>query len=345
MIKRLIFGLLIVAAIGITWGYFRFFTKATAFEAPYKYLYIPTQKANKATILKRVSRDSIVKKVLLFDKMAEKAGYWDNIIPGRYRIEKGMSLNEIIALLKSGRQYPVKLFIPKLRTLPELGMTIRQVIEADSASVMAAVMSPENLQKNGLTPVNWSAFILPGSYQVLWTDHPDTVLQKLIAYRNNWWEQENRKNKAAELGFSPENIHTLASIVEEETNDPEDRKLVASVYLNRLKIGMPLQADPTVRFALKDFTSNRVLYAQLRTPSAYNTYLNRGLPPGPICTPTAEAITAVLQSPKTDYLYFVANADLRGGSTFTTNYKDHIKAAKLYRDSLNAWLKRKKQAE
>lgn len=342
--KRLLFGLLVVSALLVTWGYYRYFAMATAFEAPYKYLYIPTQKANKATVLKRISRDSIVEKVKLFDMWASREGYWENIKPGKYRIEKGMGIKEIVALLQNGKQHPAKLSLIKLRTLNELGMAIRQVIEADSTTVMDAVLKPEGLKKNNLTTANWSAYVLPGSYEVLWTDHPEAILKELVDHRNNWWQQENRTGLAEALGYSPEGIHTLASIVEEETNDPEDRKLVASVYLNRLRIGMPLQADPTVRFALKDFVSNRVLYAQLRTPSPYNTYLNRGLPPGPICTPSPEAISAVLQSPKTEYLYFVANADLRGGSTFSTNYEDHTKAAKLYQDSLNAWLERKKQA-
>ena len=133
--------------------------------------------------------------------------------------------------------------------------------------------------------------------------------------------------------------------MEEETNLPQDKGNIASVYLNRLKTGMPLQADPTIRYALGDFTLNRIMYGHLKTVSPYNTYLNKGLPPGPICTPAPNTIEAVLNAPQTDFLYFVANPDLMGGSTFTTNLDDHNKAARRYQDSLTAFLMRKAQKE
>jgi UPF0755 protein len=185
------------------------------------------------------------------------------------------------------------------------------------------------------------AYIIPDTYEVIWTWSPERVLQKLKEDRERWWNKNDRKALAAKIGLSQEDVHTLASIVEEETNKKDDKPKVASVYLNRLKMGMPLQADPTIRFALKNFTMNRVLFVHLRTPSPYNTYLNKGLPPGPICAASPSSLDAVLNAPKTDYIFFVADADLMGGSTFTTNLADHNKAAKVYQDSLSAWLKRK----
>nr|MCU0395674.1 endolytic transglycosylase MltG [Chitinophagaceae bacterium] len=168
-----------------------------------------------------------------------------------------------------------------------------------------------------------------------------TVLRKLKAESDKWWSRQERRNKAEAKGFSPEQIYAIASIVEEETNRAKDKPLVASVYINRLRRGMPLQADPTVRFARKDFESNRVTYEHLRTPSPYNTYLNKGLPPGPICIPSLSTIDSVLNAPNTEYLYFVAKPDFSGYSVFTTNFRDHSVAAKAYQESLNAWLQRK----
>jgi UPF0755 protein len=166
-------------------------------------------------------------------------------------------------------------------------------------------------------------------------------MERLYEEQQKWWNRGGRLQKAEARGLSANQVYILSSIVEEETNIPADKPLVASVYLNRLQKRMPLQADPTIRFALKDFAMNRVMYTHLAVSSPYNTYRNAGLPPGPICTPSPATIDSVLAAPTTNYLFFVANADLRGGSTFTTNLADHNKAARLYQDSLEAWLERK----
>ena len=162
---------------------------------------------------------------------------------------------------------------------------------------------------------------------------PRKIFQQFYdAYKNFWTEE--RKVKADSLGLSPIEVTTLASIVEEETNKKADKYNIASTYINRLKIGMKLQADPTIKFAMRNFGLKRITGTHLATVSPYNTYLNTGLPPGPICTPSVETLDAVLDAPKTDYIYFVASSAFDGSTVFTTNYDDHLKYARLYQQEL-----------
>ncbi|HVG42414.1 MAG TPA: endolytic transglycosylase MltG, partial [Chitinophagaceae bacterium] len=156
---------------------------------------------------------------------------------------------------------------------------------------------------------------------------------------------EDKKKKAAALNISPLQAYTLASIIEEETNNTEEKDTMASVYLNRITIGMPLQADPTVKFALKDFGLKRIMQKHWQIPSPYNTYLVRGIPPGPICTPSKQTINAVLDAPKTEYLYFVANKNLKQSHIFTTNYADHLKYAREYQKVLDSIFIAKREKE
>jgi UPF0755 protein len=340
--KRIVAAVIFISLTGIVLvGYFRFFAAATGFSGKEKIIYIKTKAATRSEILKVLEKDSVVKNINHFDWLAGKLDYWENIKPGRYKITAGMSVKQMVVYLRSGSQFPARLVINKLRLTEDLGKVMARAIEADSSEIMQFLKNGDSLKKYELNEANLLAHIIPDTYEVLWTWTPERTLKKLMEDRDKWWGKNNREDKARKLGLRPEEVHTLASIVEEETNKKEDKPKVASVYLNRIKLGMPLQADPTIRYALKNFKMNRVLYVHLRTPSPYNTYLNRGLPPGPICTASPSTIDAVLDAPDTDYIFFVANADLLGGSTFTTNLTDHNRAAKVYQDSLSAWLKRK----
>ncbi len=325
--------------------YFLFFAATTEFSGKEKFMYIKTTEANRSEVLKTLAKDSMVQYVAVFDWLAGKVKYWDKIKPGRYKITSGMSVSQVVRLLRGGRQTSSRLVINKLRLKEDFARLLDKNIEADSTEIINLLTNPDSLKKYGLNEANVLAHIVPDTYELLWTWSPERSLKKLLADREKWWDKNERRAKAEALGLSPDEVHTLASIVEEETNYKQDKLNIASVYLNRLKMGMPLQADPTIRYALKDFTMNRVYHSHLRTPSPYNTYINRGLPPGPICTPSPATLDAVLDAPETDYIFFVANADLRGGSTFTTNLADHNKAAKLYQDSLSAWLERKAARE
>jgi UPF0755 protein len=175
---------------------------------------------------------------------------------------------------------------------------------------------------------------LPDTYTYFWNSTPEKVFEKLVQENEKFWNEE-RIQKAQSKNITPVQAHIVASIVEEETNADSEKGEVASVYLNRVRIGMPLQADPTVKFALRDFGLKRIYHGHLQAPSPYNTYRNKGLPPGPICTPSRKTIDAVLDAPQTNYLYFVASPKLDGTHDFSATYDEHLKKARLYQKELN----------
>jgi UPF0755 protein len=270
-----------------------------------------------------------------FDKTARLFGFSaDRVKAGRYKINKGMSLFQLVRMLKNGRQTPVNLVITKLRTKEDFARKTGSLFECDSMQMMAFLDNPDSLDRYGLDTNTVMTAILPDTYTYFWNTTPSRIFKKIYENSQLFWNEE-RSEKAANHGLTPAQAYILASIVEEETNDKNDKPLIASVYLNRLSRGMPLQADPTIKFALRNFTLKRIYQKYLSVESPYNTYRNKGLPPGPICTPSRQTIEAVLDSPGTDYLYFVAKSDLSGKHVFTSNYNDHLKYAKEYQQLLN----------
>jgi UPF0755 protein len=175
---------------------------------------------------------------------------------------------------------------------------------------------------------------MPYNYEIKWNDSPRKIVEQFAKSYQKYWT-ESQTEKAKKLGLSPIQVSILASIVEEETNKKADRLKIASTYLNRLKTGMRLQADPTVKFITRDFNLGRIMNGHLALDSKYNTYKHEGLPPGPICTPSFDAIEAVLNAPKTDYLYFVASYKFDGSTIFTSNYEDHSKFVDLFHKEQN----------
>lgn len=327
IILFLLAGILLFAGI----IYYKFFSSKTDFSGERKFLYIRSDAATRQAVLDSLSGDSIVTNLHDFDWLAGKMGLWEKIKPGKYRIDKGASVFAVAKKLRSGDQVQVRLVINKLRLPEDMARLVGKNFQADSASVMQFLdKHPEAFHK-----------VIPDTYIFPWTFPLDNIFTKVNDEYDDWWKKKDRSQKAASLGYTPGQIYTIASIVEEESNVTADKPKIASVYFNRLKKNMPLQADPTIRYALKNFNMNRVYYNSLMVQSPYNTYRNAGLPPGPICTPSQATIDAVLDAPVTDYLYFVANPDLMGGSTFTSTYTEHTKVAKEYQDSLSAWLLRK----
>ncbi|MDQ6812406.1 MAG: endolytic transglycosylase MltG, partial [Bacteroidota bacterium] len=181
------------------------------------------------------------------------------------------------------------------------------------------------------------------TYTMYWNTSPGKIFRRLKSEKENFWQKNDRLAKAQKLGFTPEQVYTIASIVEEETNQQDEKGNVASVYINRYESGMALGADPTIKFALNDFSLKRIYEKHLQVISPYNTYKNRGLPPGPICTPSSKTIDAVLNAPKTDYMYFVAKADFSGHHTFSSNYTEHLQHAREYQKALDEMILRKQQ--
>ena len=271
----------------------------------------------------------------VFDKIAAVLKYKSHVKPGRYEIKDGSSILSLIRVLKAGNQSPVKLVINKLRTKEDLASKIGNNFECDSLEVIRFITNNDSLAQYRLDTNTVMTVVIPDTYQILWNTGFKKIFAKLRTAQQIFWNDERQK-KAAEKNLSPAQVYTLASIVEEETNKPEDKLLVASVYLNRLAAGQNLGADPTVKYSMRNFGLKRVLNVHLRYESPYNTYLYKGLPPGPICTPSPKTIDAVLDAPHTDYMYFVARPDLKGYSNFAVTYAEHLINAKAYQHALDS---------
>lgn len=333
IMKKLILGILIFVLIAAIAGWM-FMGPATNFEGSKQTLYIRSTAATKEAVLDSVGTNKIVKQASLFNWLADRMHYWEKIKPGKYDIKKGSSLVTIVRQLRNGQQTPVNFTINKIRTKEDFARLVGKRFECDSLQMMLFLNSTDSLRNYGVTTEDAVTAILPDTYTFLWNTTPDKIYKKFWDGAQAFWSDE-RQRKAQNLGLNPAHTYILASIVEEETNASAEKGTIASVYLNRIKTGMPLQADPTVKFALKDFGLKRIYEKHLLTESPYNTYRNRGLPPGPICTPSKATIDSVLTSPQTNYIYFVASPLFNGTHIFASSYADHLKNAKAYQQALN----------
>jgi len=332
-----IFFVLVVCAGIIGWLLFG----PTINEPEGKYLFIPTG-ANYQTV-----KDSLVKKKIIngtfwFDRISSFLDYSKAVKPGRYRITDGMSVIGLVRMLRSGNQAAVKLVITKLRTKEDLAKKLAANFECDSISVIQFLNNNDSLDKYNVDSNTVMTIVIPNTYTLNWNNTPSSIFKKLNTAHQQFWNKE-RKAAAASLQLSEKEVYILASIVEEETNAEEDKGKIASVYMNRMHKGMKLAADPTVKFAMKDFGLKRIYFKHLTFPSPYNTYLVSGLPPGPICTPSIKTLDAVLHAPATDYLFFVAKPDLKGYSNFASDYGEHQVYAKAYQMALDSLMKKKSE--
>jgi UPF0755 protein len=297
-----------------------------------EYLYIRTG-ASAADVKKELTDHKFLNGTSWFNLASTFLSY-KNIKPGRYKMEQGMSQFDLVRMLRNGNQSPVNFVITKIRTKETLASRLGKAFESDSLQIIHFLNNPDSLKQYGLDTNTVMAAAMPYTYTIKWNATPSDIFENFYTAFKNFWTDE-RKQKADSLRLTPTAVATLASIIDEETNAKTDKPNIASVYLNRMAKGMPLQADPTVKFAMKNFELRRILNVHLDTPSPYNTYVNKGLPPGPICTPQIETLEAVLNSPKTDYIYFVANSAFDGSHIFTSNYSDHMKYARIYQKELN----------
>lgn len=334
-------GLLLLFAIYTGW---KFFGPTTYFDASVKYLYIPTANPTKGEVLQRLQADSMLSSPFFFEWMAGRMNYWNRIKPGRYKIESGNSIFHIVRLLRNGTQTPVNLVITKLRTREDLASLAGRRLECDSMQMIRFLTSNDSLQPYRLDTNTVMTAVFPDTYTYFWNTTPGNVFGKFLKQYNLFWTPE-RMDLAKKKGLTPQTAYILASIVEEETNKQTDKGNIASVYMNRMEKGMKLGADPTVKFALRDFGLRRIYYKHLAVESPYNTYKVTGLPPGPICTPSASTIDAVLHAPSSNYLYFVARSDFSGYHVFANTYQEHLKFAKEYQDSLTHYLQRRQAAK
>lgn len=268
-----------------------------------------------------------------FKWVANKKRYY-NIKAGKYTVKKGMSANALVNLLRSGRQNPIVLSFNNQDSLEKLAGRIAKDIEPDSISLLNAFKDSDFLAKNNLTEKTALQIYLPNSYELYWNTSAKRFRNKMLYEYNAFWNK-NRLQKAANLNLSKTEVSTLASIVQKETAQNIERPIVAGLYLNRLKRKIPLQADPTVIYAIKekkgqDFEVKRVLLKDLELRSPYNTYRNRGLPPSLIAMPDISSIEAVLNPAKHNYIYMCVDVDNLGFHAFASSLRTHNKNAAKY---------------
>lgn len=297
------------------------------------YLYIHTG-ARYDDVLTELEKQGYLKDLSTFSFVAKRANYPSRVRAGKYKIEPGTSNYNLVRMLRSGRQTPVKLVINKLRTQEDFIKMVTANLEANADSLRYLLNDSAYLAHYELNGYTSMCAILPDTYEFYWNTSADKVFQKIAKNYLSYWNEE-RRQKASAKHLSQQQVITIASIIEEETNMVADKPKIASVYLNRIKKGTPLQADPTLKFAVGDFTIRRISGALLQVNSPYNTYTHAGLPPGPICTPSKATIESVLNAPDTKYYYFCAAPELDGRSLFAETLDEHMKNARAYQKALN----------
>ncbi|XCF05531.1 endolytic transglycosylase MltG [Tamlana crocina] len=335
--------LLAIAVLGlVVAAYFAYFVynamlrPNTAFNNEEAYIYVPTNVSYDEV---RSQLEPLLDDMDSFDALAERKKYTSNIKAGRFMIKKGMSNNDIINSIRS-KNLPIKLSFNNQETLEKLAGRIATQIEADSLSLLEAMTNEPFLAENNFSEATALGMYLPNSYEFFWNTSAEDFRSRMLKEYKRFWN-ESRLAKAKEIGLSPAEVITLASIVHEESKQASEQPRIAGVYMNRLRIGMPLQADPTLKFAAyqlpkyKNTIIKRVLNVHKEIDSPYNTYKRRGLPPGPIAMPDISAINAVLNYEKHKYLYFAADASRLGFHKFAKNLSQHNANARAYQRYLS----------
>jgi UPF0755 protein len=323
-----IVGLLIARSV-----YQKIFGVAYSSDAPVIELFVPTG-SNFDDLVVILRESGVLADSEDFEWVADKKSFHDAVKPGRYLIENGISTNDLVNKLRAGDQDPVKMVVSEVRTVDALAGKMSAAVEIDSLTMLTYLNSEDVYLKYGFNKASFPSLFIPNSYEVWWTSSPEELTERMAAEYRKFWT-DDRKAKAAGFGLSQSEVATLASIVKAETNNMDEAPTVAGVYLNRIRIGMPLQADPTLVFALGDFTIQRVLDKHKEINSPYNTYKNLGLPPGPINIPNAGYIDAVLNAPRHKYLYFCASPQMDGTHIFSKSYTEHLNNANKYQRALN----------
>ncbi len=253
---------------------------------------------------------------------------------GHYRLHPDMNVIEIARMLKMGWQTPVRVTINNVRIPSQLAAKLARQIDADSVAIMQALTSKELAKEMGFDSLTLFSMFIPNSYEFYWTVSPEDFVRRMKQEYDRFWTPERDKARQRS-GLSRLEVMTLASIVYEETRKSDEMPRVAGVYINRLRKGMPLQADPTIKYAMQNFSLRRILYKHLKFQSPYNTYINKGLPPSPICMPGRNAIEAVLNFEQHDYIFFCARPTFDGYHNFARTLKEHNANARAYSAELN----------
>ena len=269
-----------------------------------------------------------------FSTLARHSGYADHIRTGRYAIHPGEGALMVFRHLKNEQQTPVSLTIPEVRTIDRLAGALARKLMLDSADVAIHLSDSAYCARWGYDTATVAALFVPNTYDIYWNVGLDRLMERMEKENQKFWNDE-RHGKAEAMGMTPVEVATMASIIDEETANNAEKPMIAGMYYNRLKAGMPLQADPTIKFALKDFALRRIYHKLLYIDSPYNTYRYEGLPPGPIKIASIAGIDAVLNHVDHDYLYMCAKEDFSGTHNFARTYQEHLQNAARYTKALN----------
>lgn len=330
----IVFSLLSVIALAVIWkGYTAIFNSNVNLEEDYAEVFIP-EKSTVEEVAFLLEHSHIIDDKRTFLFVAEIKKFHMPSKGGRYLIQSGWSNNDIINSLRIGSEIPVSLTFNNIRTVEDLSARMAQQLALDSADMMRYFNDYEFIHSLGFDFETIISIFIPNTYEVYWTTDAKSLFKRMKREYDTFWNEERMALSEA-IGFNPVEVITIASIIEEETLKASEKPIIAGVYINRLKRGIPMQACPTLKFALNDFTIKRVLYEHMEVESPYNTYKNKGLPPGPVRVPDARSIDAVLNYQKHSYLYFCAKEDFSGEHYFSKTLKQHNIYAERYHRALN----------
>jgi UPF0755 protein len=323
--------LIVAAAIGVT-GY-RILLMPNFNSAKTEYVYIDEDEKD-FNVLCSELQSAGCKNVELFKILARLRKYPENMKSGRYAVEPGMSNNTFLNKLRRGQQTPVKLTFNNMRLISDLITRLSEQLMVSGEELLSLIGDEDYCNSLGFTPTTIKAMFIPNTYEIYWTVPAKKLMERMKQEYENFWTKE-RRDKAEKSGLTPVDVSILASIVEEETAATDEYPVIAGLYINRLHKGMPLQADPTVKYAVGDFSLRRILNVHLQTDSPYNTYIYEGLPPGPIRIPSSKSIDAVLNYTDHNYLYMCSKEDFSGRHNFAVTIREHNINAEKYHRELN----------
>jgi UPF0755 protein len=285
-------------------------------------------------VLAALVNQGIVTDKKAFEWLAKKKNYSAHVNPGRYKIIPKMTNNELLNLLRSGKQTPVRVTFNNVRTVKQLAGIISRQLEPDSLDFLKVFSNSEIMTKFNFNEQTFPAMFIPDSYEFYWNTSAIKFVERMHSEYLIFWAK-GRSDKAEKLGLNLIEVSTLASIVDQESQHDEENPVIAGVFLNRIKAGIPLQSDPTIIFAWQDYNIRRVLIKHKTIKSPYNTYISKKIPPGPICIPSINAIDGVLNHEENNYLYFCAKDDFSGYHNFARTLSQHLQNARLYQKALN----------
>lgn len=339
--RKILVALLAVAALGLIFAWKpikAIYLSGVPQQLSDAYLYVPTG-TDFEQLVEILQKKGFITDADAFRWVADKMKY-RTVRAGRFEIDGGWNNRELIQHLRAGKQAPVKVVLNNERLPEEVAGQVAHFIEVDSLSLLQTFRDPSFLEEIGYTPETLMAAFIPNTYEFYWNTDAKGFVKKMLEHQKAFWEKNDRRAKAQALNLTPNEVYTLASIVERETNYNPEKPTIAGVYLNRLKVGMKLQADPTSVFATRDFTTRRVTQYHTTFDSPYNTYMYKGLPPGPISMASIASLDAVLNREAHNYLYFCAKPDDSGTHAFAESFAAHqVNAAKF-----QAWAAARRQA-